>query len=53
MIAIVCIVCLTVFMCCALVCATVRDVASKRCQVERPRSLMEALYGGNDAEVDV
>ena len=35
------IVCLTVIMCCALVCATIRDVVAMRCDVDRPRSLAE------------
>lgn len=50
MIAIACVVSLTVFLCCALVCATVRDVASMRCDVERPRSLAEFLGGTSDGE---
>ena len=39
------IVCLTIIMCCALVCATVRDVAAMRCDVDRPRSFAEVLGG--------
>ena len=40
-----CVVCLTVLMCCALVCATVRDVVAMRCDVDRPRSFAEVLGG--------